>query len=161
MTAGAAMGVGVESGEGDVRSESVGGTGTTTGASAAAMAESGGARNIKRITSKAARARSTIGCSGSPMNDGAASAASATIAGASTVAVHNLRRCAEVRAPPRTAVTAVGTMMWVAVRIGSAAWMDGAMRIGSAARIDGAIRVIGVIGDVAPSVVAPRASIQP
>ena len=40
-------------------------------------------------------------------------------------------------------------MMWVA------------MRIGSAARIDGAIRVIGVMGDAAPSVVAARASAQP
>ena len=83
------------------------------------------------------------------MNDGAASAASATTAGASTVAVHSLRRRAGMRAPPRTAVTAVGTMMWVAMRIGSAAW------------IDGAIRVIGVMGDAAPSLGAARASVQP
>ena len=149
MTAGAAMGVGVESGKGDVRSESVGGTGIAIGASAAAMAESGGAWNIKRIASKATRARSIIGCSGSPMNDGAASAVSATIAGASTVAVHSLRRGGGMRARPRTAVTAVGTMMWVA------------MRIGSTVRTDGAIRVIGVMGDAAPSLVAARASAQP
>jgi hypothetical protein len=149
MTAGTAMGVAVESGEADSRSDSVGGAGIATGASAAAMAGLGGAWNIKRIASKATRARSTIGCSGSPMNDGAASAASATIAGASTVAVHTLRRRPGVRAPPRTAVTAVGTMMWVAMRIGSAVW------------IDGAIRVIGVMGDAAPPVVVARASAQP
>jgi hypothetical protein len=161
MTAGAATGVAVESDEGDWCSESAGGTGFATGASAAAMAESGGAWNIERMASKATRARSTSGCSGSPMNDGAASAASATIAGASTVAVHNPRRRAALRAPPRTAVTAVGTMMRVAMRIGSAAGIDDAIRIGPAARIDGAIRVIGVMGDTAPSVVAARASTQP
>jgi hypothetical protein len=161
MTSGTAMGVAVESGKGDLRSGSADGAGIATGASAAATAESGGAWNIKRIASKAARARSTIGCAGSPMNDGAASAPSATIAGASTVAVHSLCRRAGLRAPPRTAVTAVGTMIWVAMRIGSAARIDGAMRIGSAVRIDGAIRVIGVIGDAAPSVAAPRASTQP
>lgn len=149
MTAGAAMGVAVESGEGDLRSESIGGAGIATGASAAAMTESGGAWNIKRIASKAMRARSTIGCSGSPMNDGAANAASATIAGASTVAVHSLRRRAGMRVSPRTAVIAVGTMMGVAMRIGSAAWTDGA------------IRVIGVMGDGAPPAVAARASAQP
>jgi hypothetical protein len=161
MTAGAAAGVAVESGEGNPRLESVGGAGIATGASAAAMVESGGAWSIERMASKATRARSTIGCSGSPMNDGAASAARATIAGASTVAVHNPRRRAALRAPPRTAVTAVGTMMRVAMRIGSAAGIDDAIRIGSAARIDGAIRVIGVMGDAAPSVVAARASTQP
>jgi hypothetical protein len=173
MTAGAAMGVAAESGEGDSRSESVGGAGIASGASAAATVESGGDWNIKRMASKATRARSTIGCSGSPMNDGAASAASATIVGASTAAVHTLRRRAGVRAPARTAVTAVGTMMRVAmrigsvaridgaIRIGSAARIDGALRIGSVARVDGAIRVIGVMGDAAPSVVAARASTQP
>ena len=163
MTAGTAMGVGVESGKGDWRAESAGGTGIgiAAGASAAAMAESGGAWNIERIASKATLARSTSGYSGSPMNDGAASAASATIAGANTVAVQSLRRLAGMGAPTRTAVTAVGTMIWVAMRIGSAARIDGAMRIGSTARVDGAIRVIGVMGDAAPSMVAARASTQP
>ena len=173
MTAGAAVGVAVESGEGEPRPESLGGAGIAAGASAAAMVESGGAWSIERMASKATRTGSTIGCSGSPMNDGAASAARATIAGASTVAVHTLRRRAGVLAPPRTAVTAVGTMMRVAMRIGSAGRIDGGIRIGSAARIndavrtgsaarvDGAIRVSGVTGDAAPSVVAARASTQP
>jgi hypothetical protein len=52
-------------------------------------------------------------------------------------------------------------MMWVAIRIGSAAWIDGAMRIGSTVRTDGAIRVIGVMGDAATSGVAARASAHP
>ena len=69
--------------------------------------------------------------------------------GASIVALHRLRRGAGARPTPRTAVTAVGTMMGVAMRIGSAIW------------IDGAIRVIGVMGDAAPPVVAARASAQP
>ena len=161
LTAGAAMGVALESGEGDWRSASGAGAGIAAGVSAATMVESGRVWNIKRIASKATRAPSTIGCSGSPMNDGAASAASATIAGASTVARNRLPRRAGVRAPPRTAVTAVGTMVRVAMRTGSAARIDGAMRIGSAAWIDGAIRVIGVMGDAAPSAVAARASVQP
>ena len=162
MTAGAAIGVGVESGEGAVRSGSVGGTGFATGASAAAMAESGGAWNIKRITSKAARARSTSGCSGSPMNDGAASAASATIAWSE----HRRRpqsapMCWNARTAAHCSNRGRCRMMGVGIRIGSAAWMNGVMRIGSAARIGGAIRVIGVMGDAAPSVVAARASTQP
>jgi hypothetical protein len=159
LTAGAARGVAVESGEGDLRSAS--GAGIAAAVSAATMVESGRVWNIKRIASKATRAPSTIGCSGSPMNDGAASAASATIAGANIVALNRLRRRSGVRAPPRTAVTAVGTMVRVATRTGSAARIDGAMRIGSAAWIDGAIRVIGVMGDAAPSAVAARASVQP